>query len=281
MSLRTQYSYLSEAEFNQLSAFIKTNYGIKLPITKKVMLESRLKVRLRALNFNSFSEYIDYLFSQEGMNKEVVTMIDLVSTNKTDFYREPKHFDYMLSQALPCLYNNENPEPVKIWCAAASTGEEPYTIGITMEEFKTKQPRLEYSIFCTDISTRVLEKAIQGIYDLDRVEVIPLSIKSKYFLKSKDRINPTVRVIPELRKKLSFRRFNLIDDIYDVQVKFDIIFCRNVLIYFERNVQEQVLNKLVSKLNKNGFLFLGHSESLAGLEVPVKAVSNSVYQKTG
>jgi chemotaxis protein methyltransferase CheR len=270
---------LTDHDFKRLSDFIQHHYGIKMPPSKKIMLESRLRSRLRDTGINSYSDYTNYLFSDEGMKNEVIHMIDVVSTNKTDFYREAVHFDFLITKILPELYKEKKSDSIKVWCAAASTGEEPYTLAITLEEFKSKNPVMDYSVYCTDISTQVLDKAIAGIYDLNRIENIPHTIKSKYFLRSKDRSNHSVRIIPELRKKLSFNRLNLIDDIYSTPNQFDVIFCRNVLIYFERPIQEKIINKLCQKLAPKGYLILGHSESTAGFSVPLKSMGSSIYQK--
>jgi chemotaxis protein methyltransferase CheR len=270
---------ISDKDFNRLSEFIHGNYGIKMPIGKKPMLESRLKARLRATKKNNFEEYCEYLFSVEGMQHEVVHMIDVVSTNKTDFYREAAHFDYLQNIVLPELAKTTTSTDLKVWCAATSTGEEPYTIAFTLEEYMVQQRRLTYSIFCTDISTQVLDKAITGVYPTERIVDVPFHLRSKYFLKSKNPQNHTVRVIPDIRKNLSFSRLNLIDDFYQTPHLFHVIFCRNVLIYFDRKTQEAVINKLCAKLVSGGFLFLGHSESIAGFDLPLKTIKTSVHKK--
>lgn len=270
---------MSDTEFNKLSNLIYNNYGIKMPITKKVMLESRLRKRLKANNMESFKEYVAFLFSDEGIQNELVNMIDVVSTNKTDFYREPAHFDFMTNHVLPKFLAEKSGKPLKIWSSASSTGEEAYTIAMVIEEFLKGKKSFDYTIHCTDISTQVLKQAVDGIYKLDRIERIPLNIKRKYFLKSKDKLRPTVRVIPELRKKLTFDRLNLIDDAYKVPYDFDIIFCRNVLIYFDKATQEKVINKLCAKLKTGGTFFLGHSESLTGISAPLKPIKPTTFQK--
>lgn len=270
---------ISDQDFKRLSEFIYQNYGIKMPYAKKTMLEGRLRTRLRVNNLKSFKDYCDFVFSEEGAKTELVHMIDTVSTNKTDFYREAAHFDYMTSEILPKYSQSGKISDLKIWCAATSSGEEPYTIAFTMEEYKQKDRNTDYSIYCTDISTRVLEKALLGIYPIDRTADIPNSIKTKYLLKSKSPLNKTCRVIPEIRRKLTFNRLNLMDDYYQTPHLFDIIFCRNVLIYFDKQTQGDVVNKLCNKLNKNGYLILGHSESITGINAPLQAVKNTIYQK--
>ncbi|MBL4705334.1 MAG: protein-glutamate O-methyltransferase CheR [Flavobacteriales bacterium] len=271
--------YMLDSDFRKLSNLIFNDYGIKMPMSKKVMLESRLRKRLKANNMTTFNEYCKFVFSDEGIRNELVHMIDVVSTNKTDFFREPLHFEYMSEFLLPRHLNKPRREPLRIWSSAASTGEEAYTIAITIEEFLQKEKLFDYSIHCTDISTRVIEKAVDGIYDLERVGRIPMEIKKKYFLKNKDPEKPMVRVVPALRRKLTFNRLNLIDDVYKVPHDFDLIFCRNVLIYFDKPTQERVINKLCMKLKPGGIFLLGHSESVSGINVPLRAIKPTIYER--
>lgn len=271
---------LSQAQFEKLSKFIYSYYGIKLPPVKKIMLQSRLHKRLRELEIESFDEYIEYVFSKDGQESEVVHMIDVVSTNKTDFFREPSHFDFMTNELLPKLYNERSTQKnIKIWSSASSSGEEAYTIAIVMSEFIARNPGIDFSILGTDISTKVLKQAIDAIYELEKVNIIPLELKKKYLLKSIDQKKPKVRIIPELRKKVTFSRLNLMDDDYMVDGSFDIIFCRNVLIYFDKFTQEAVINKLCKKLKPGGIFFLGHSESITGIDVPLIQIKPTIYQR--
>jgi len=271
---------LTNEDFDRLSNFIYNEYGIKMPPVKKVMLQSRLQKRLRELNITTFKAYVDYVFSKEGQDNEVIHMIDVVSTNKTDFFREPVHFEFMTDVAIPeFIEENRGKGTLKIWSAGSSSGEEAYTIAMTMAENKEKYPGLDFSIFGTDISSRILHSAVEAIYKEARIEGVPLSFKKKYFLKSKDRINPTVRIIPELRRKASFARLNFMDATFNVNETFDIIFCRNVLIYFDRETQEKVINKLCYKLKPNGIFFLGHSESITSMQVPLKQIKPTIFRK--
>jgi chemotaxis protein methyltransferase CheR len=273
-------SKLSDHDFDRLSAFIFTNYGIKMPQVKKIMLQSRLQKRLRDLQISNFKDYVDYVFSPEGQDNEVIHMIDVVSTNKTDFFREPVHFDFLQDQVLPEFIEEGNGNRFfKVWSAGCSSGEEPYTIAITLSEFKVKNPGFDFSIFGTDISSRILKTAADAIYKEQRVEGIPLSIKHKYFLRSKDRSNPTVRVIPELRRKTSFGRLNFMENVYPINEIFDQIFCRNVLIYFDRPTQQAVINKLCMKLKPGGYFFLGHSESITNLDVPLSQIKPTIFRR--
>ena len=272
---------LSDEDFKKLSEFIYSEYGIRMPPVKKVMLQSRLQKRLRELSITSFKEYVKYVFSKEGQDNEVIHMIDVVSTNKTDFFREPIHFEYLANSVVPeFLESTQGRRPMKIWSAGCSSGEEPYTIAIILNECREKNRYFDFSIFGTDISTRILNSAIEAIYKENRVDEIPLTYKRKYFLKSKDRTNPTVRVISELRNKTYYARLNFMDPTYNISETFDVIFCRNVLIYFDREAQEKVINKLCTKLKTGGYFFLGHSESITSMKVPLKQIRPTIFIKT-
>jgi chemotaxis protein methyltransferase CheR len=273
---------MSSEDFKKLSSFIYQEYGIKMPEVKKTMLQSRLHKRLRELNMTSYKDYVNYVFSKEGQQTEIIHMIDMVSTNKTDFFREPVHFDFLHNTVLPELLNsNKSNRYLKIWSAGCSSGEEPYTIAMSLSEFIIQNPLLnfDYNILATDISTRMLKSAADAIYKEGRVEVLPVTLKKRYLLKSKDRNNPTVRIVPELRHKVNFQRLNFMDTHYNVPENFDIIFCRNVLIYFDRDTQEKVINKLCTKLKPNGYFFLGHSESITNFNVPLKQLKPTIFKR--
>lgn len=271
---------LSNDEFNKLSNFIYNESGIKMPPVKRIMLQSRLQKRLKELKMTSFKEYCNYIFSKEGLNNEIIHMLDVVSTNKTDFFREPVHFDFLTSNILPELINTSKTfKSLKIWSAGCSSGEEPYTIAIVLFEYLEKNPGFDFSILGTDISTKILQKAIDAVYKEERVEGIPLALKKKYFLRSKDRENPSVKMGPMLRSKVHFDRLNFMDNSYNVRDMFDIVFCRNVLIYFDRETQEKVINKLCTKIVTGGYFFLGHSESIMNMNLPLRQIKPTIYQK--
>ena len=270
---------LNSKDFARLSEFITKEFGIKMPDIKRIMLQSRLQKRLKELSFDSFSDYVEYLFSKKGMEEEVLHMIDVVSTNKTDFFRENVHFEYLLNTLLPDRFPPGTRGCLKIWSAGCSSGEEPYTLAIVLAEYRLKNPMMDFLIYGTDISTRMLKTAYQAIYREDRTDNIPLELKTKYFLRSKNREDKKVRIVPELREKVIFTRMNLIDEYYSVPFVFDVIFCRNVLIYFEREMQEKIILKLCSKIRKEGYLFLGHSESVAGLNLPLKHLQPAILMK--
>ncbi|MDI3528073.1 MAG: chemotaxis protein methyltransferase CheR [Tenuifilum sp.] len=270
---------LTNEEFQRLSALIYKESGIKLPPIKKVMLQSRLQKRLKHLKINTFKEYISYLFSKDGFDREIIHMLDVVSTNKTDFYREPAHFEFLANEVLPNYYSSNVNQTFKVWSAGCSSGEEPYTLAMVLFEFAEKNPKFNFSIFATDISTRILQKAVDAVYSEDKVQAIPFPLKKKYMLRSKDRTNPTVKMAPHVRSKITFDRLNLMDSTYKTKDIFDVIFCRNVLIYFDRETQAAVINKLSQRLKPEGYLILGHSESILNLNVPLVQVRPTVYRK--
>lgn len=272
-------SKMTDLEFNKLSTFIFKEYGIKMPPAKKIMLQSRLQKRLRELNIGSFKEYIDYVFNQKGHADEIIHMIDVVSTNKTDFFREPSHFDFMTSFILPEFIKTPSNRFFKVWSAGCSSGEEPYTLSIVLSEYMLQCPNFDFSIFATDISSRILQKAVTAIYDQSRIDMIPMTIKKRYFLKSKDSDSKSVRVIPQLRSRITFKRLNFMDAVYDAPHAFDLILCRNVLIYFDRDTQESVINKLCVKLKRGGYFMLGHSESIINLNVPLQQIKPTIYKR--
>lgn len=273
---------MKDKTFTCFQDFIETDLGIKMPESKRAMLQSRLQKRLRACGIDNYEKYCDYVFSPEGLRKELHQMINVVTTNKTDFFREPHHFDFLVQTALPYLIENHHwgvRKKVTAWSAACSTGEEPYTLAMVLSEFQNHNTGFHFSILATDISTRVLETAANGIYEHSRAEPIPMLLRKKYLLKSKNQKENIVRVIGELRGLIQFQRLNLMDDSYDIHERMDIIFCRNVIIYFDRPTQEQVLNRLCRHLIPGGFMFMGHSETLGGLRVPLTPVAPTIYQK--
>ncbi len=270
---------LSEADFKAFSDFIYNQYGIKMPPIKRIMLQGRLLKRIRELNLKSYTEYKNYFFSKEGQEKEIYNFLNVVTTNKTDFFREPVHFDFLRDTVLPEFISKQSGSSFKVWSAGCSSGEEPYTISILLNEFKLNNPTFSFNILGSDISNRVLTNASKGVYAENKVALLPIDIKKRYFLKSKDRLNPTVRVRPELQKNLALKHVNLMNKSYDVNEKFNVIFCRNVLIYFDRETQESVINKLSQHLLPGGYFFIGHSESLSGMNVPLEHIRPTIFRK--
>ncbi len=241
------------------------------------MLEGRLHKRLRVLGLSTFKDYCQFLFSAEGIKSELFHMIDVVTTNKTDFFREAAHFEYLTNHILPSV-GKEN--VFNVWSAGCSSGEEPYTLAMVLNDFAERNTGFNYNIFGTDISGRVLQAAATAVYAEEKVAPVPLSMKRKYLLKSKNATQKTVRIIPELRSKVTFDRLNFIDGDFSSIITFNVIFCRNVLIYFDRATQEKVIYKLCKKLKPGGILFLGHSESIANMNLPLTQIQPTTFRKT-
>jgi chemotaxis protein methyltransferase CheR len=270
---------LDDADFRRLSKYIEEELGIRMPESKRIMLESRLSKRMRRLSMESFSTYVDYVFSAEGRDAELINMIDAVTTNKTDFFREADHFEFLLDRILPEHSGDRGSGAMAFWCAGCSTGEEPYTLAMVLEEYRERDPSFGYSIFASDISTQVLAKAEAAVYTGEQALPIPMSFKKKYLLRSRDKSSSLVRVRPELRARVRFGRINFMDERYDIKDTFDVVFCRNVIIYFERAVQERILARLLLHLRSGGWLLIGHSETITGMSLPMRMVAPTIYRK--
>lgn len=273
------FNPLKDSEYNQLRNTVYEFSRINLGPNKKELVTSRLSKRLRALNLNSFSEYCELIQSRAG-EEELVNLIDCISTNHTFFFREGGHFNFLRDNVLPAwLSSNNRGKTLRIWSAACSSGEEPYSIAILLEEEKRKNPELNYSIECTDISTKILKKASDGIFAEERLREVPSFITRRYFQKGFGEWAGNYRVHPDLRSKLGFRRLNLCGDPMPWNEKFEVVFLRNVMIYFDRPTQESLVGKLHEAINPGGYLFVGHSESLTAIKHPYKPVKPSIYQR--
>lgn len=253
---------------------------------KLPMLQSRLQRRLRVLGLNTLEEYHGYLFNSPSGEEERAHFINAITTNKTDFFREPQHFEFLVESALPSLdpdrkagSSEARPWHAKLWSAGCSSGEEPYTLAMVLSKFAEKRRGFDFSLLATDISSKVLAHAEAGIYAEERIEPVPSAWRSQFLLRSKDASRALVRIIPRLRQKITFNQLNFMDPTYGVKTMFDAIFIRNVMIYFDKETQEAVIHKLCRNLVPGGYLFVGHSESLAGLNVPVHCVASAVYRK--
>jgi len=274
---------MSDALFNRFSVYIHDEMGIKMSENKRVMLQARLQKRIRALKLPSFQAYHDYLFSPAGHKNELADFVHEVTTNKTDFFREPNHFTYLIDQALPTLFREGRSmfhNPLRVWSSACSTGEEPYTLAMFLHDYGTRNQGFSYTVLATDISTTVLREAQKAIYDERRIAPVPAPMKKKYILRSKNKESQEVRIVPELRSHVEFRWTNLKAPKLAATEKMDVIFCRNVIIYFDQPTQELVLNNLCNHLLPGGFVFMGHSENLNGLRIPLTQVAPTIYRKS-
>ena len=273
--------HLTARDFHKLRDLIYSVCGIHLVPDKKTMVELRLRKRLLALEMRSFREYCEHVLGAGG-EAELTSMIDVITTNKTDFYRESGHFEFLTQTVLPLLDAGVG-RPLQVWSAGCSSGEEPYSLAIVLSEYAEQQGPNGYrfSILATDISTRMLEKARLGIYELDAIAPIPTAVRRKYVLKSRNPARPVARMAPEIRAQVEFRRLNLMDAEFALVHPPDVIFCRNVVIYFDKATQEQLVTRFVRSLRPNGHLFMGHSETLHGFRVPLIQVAPTVYRKSG
>ena len=262
-------------EFLQFRKLIYDESGISLGDQKQTLLASRLSKRLRDLGLTTFSEYYSQV-TGDPTREEFTRMLDLISTNKTDFFREPKHFDFLREHILPELANEKR---IRIWSSACSTGEEPYTIAMTLYESVSDPNQWDFRILASDLSTRVLAKAAAGMYDAERVRDVPPDVVRRHFLRGRGEKEGQLKVKPHLAGIIQFRRLNLMDDRFPIKNPLDLIFCRNVMIYFDRQTQEQLVNKFYRYLKPGGHLFIGHSESLQWVKHPFKSLAPTIYRK--
>lgn len=271
---------LSPASFRRFADFINQELGIKMSEEKIPMLQARLQRRIRVLGLRSIDAYQEFLFGSPQGEAELGDFIDAVTTNKTDFFREPGHFDHLTKTALPSLDPGSGSFwHAKLWCAGCSSGEEPYTLSMVLSEFGAVRGQFDFSLLATDVSTRVLAAAREAIYPEDRIDPVPEALRRKYLLRSRAPGETLVRIAPELRSRVHFHRLNFMDSDYRIGDVFDAIFFRNVMIYFAKPTQEAVINRLCRHLRPGGYLYIGHSESLLGLEVPLSMVGSAIYRK--
>jgi chemotaxis protein methyltransferase CheR len=273
---------LQHADFERLATFIHRVAGIKMPPSKHTMVEGRLRRRVAATGCASFADYCQLVFSGGEDGDEIVNLIDAVTTNKTDFFREPAHFETLTAQVLPALESTRR--PIKIWSAACSIGAEPYTLAMVLSEYR-QAPRSAPGaspppiILATDLCTTVLETARLGIYPESMIEPVPLPLRHRYILRGRDKQQGMVRIVPKLRAMVRFGQLNLMADSYKVDADFDIIFCRNVLIYFDRTTQQAVLRRLCDRLRPGGVLAVGHSEAVHNLDLPLATIGHTIFRK--
>jgi chemotaxis protein methyltransferase CheR len=249
------------------------------------MIEVRLKRRLRELEIDNYAEYCQYLFAAEHgrrtgeQEKELVHLIDVMTTNKTDFFRENAHFDFLVDKALPDLVARGPGRELRFWSAGCSTGEEPYTLAMVLDDYGENHSDFKFKVLATDISNTVLAKARMGIFNAEVIRPVSAEMRRKYFMRSRDPNCDKLRVVPELRRVIDFRRLNLMED-FGLSEMMDGIFCRNVIIYFDRPTQERLLAKLSQQLVTGGYMFVGHSETLHDMNLPLTPVAPALYRKT-
>jgi chemotaxis protein methyltransferase CheR len=271
---------LSESGFAQFARMIREHCGIHLPPVKRFLVETRLRKRLKACGLASFEEYWRHVSRGGPGGGEWIHMIDVITTNKTDFYREPAHFQQLTEIVLPALGIPGTGRGLRVWSAGCSSGEEPYTIAMTLQDYSERVGRVEFSILATDLSTRVLEKARLAVYPLETFDPLPAAWQRKYVMHSKDPSRLEGRIVPELRAAVEFRHLNLLDQNAAIAEKMDVVFCRNVIIYFDRATQDKVVRRLVAQLRPGGYLFMGHAETLNAMDVPLTVVGPTMYRRS-
>ncbi len=273
---------ITEDEYKTISGFVYDKFGIKLGDQKKTLIIERLQKILRTGGFGSFRQYFDYIIS-EPTGEAILTFIDKVSTHHTFFFRENDHFEYMSNHALPHLFNKYKRSgeavDIRIWCAGCSSGEEPYTVAMCVNEFieNNKLKPSDISVLATDISVASLEKASGGIYQAPSLAHVPPLYRQKYFNAPTSDGNFCVK--PFLRDMILFRRLNLMRDDYPFRGRFDIIFCRNVMIYFDAPTRSSLIGRFHRYTKEEGYLFIGHSESISRSTLIYKYIKPAVYQK--
>ncbi|MCR4346003.1 MAG: protein-glutamate O-methyltransferase CheR [Sulfuricaulis sp.] len=273
---------ISDAEFRQLREFIHVHTGIALSEHKKALVCSRLSKRLRHHGLQHYSDYYVLLVENDPEGAELMAMINCITTNKTDFFREPHHFRFLAEQIFPAYKQNPNRErPLRMWSAASSTGEEAYSLAMTALESMPSFNELDIRILATDIDTDVLSRAASGVFSRVQAKQIPEALLRRYFLRGQGAHEAEVMAKPLLKSLVHFHWLNLQEDPWPMQEKFDVIFCRNVLIYFDKPTQQKLFQRMAGALKKDGYLMLGHSEAMHGLNDLFKSVGHSIYQCRG
>lgn len=269
---------LSQQAYEYLAQLVYERSRIRLGGDKQALVSGRLGQRLRTLGVRDYGQYCRLLESPAGED-EIAELIDLISTNHTHFFREPAHFEIMQRQVLPALAARPDAalRPLRVWSAAAASGEEAYSLAIVLAEFARLQPAFTWQVDASDISRRMLECCRRGIYQAGKIELPAAGLLHRYFQKGVGEREGYCRVKPELRRRVGVQHINLFQPRYPLPPGLDVIFCRNVMIYFDAPSRELLVNRLAEQLAPGGYLFVGHSESLIGIRHPLRTVSPSVY----
>jgi chemotaxis protein methyltransferase CheR len=267
---------ITQKEFKQLSDYIKSNYGIQLKESKMTLVTGRLQNVLQQAGFDNFTDYYNYVITDKS-GRSVITLIDRITTNHTFFMRECDHFYYFKDTVLPYLMDTIKDKDLRIWCAACSSGEEAYTLAIIINEFYGKEKFFwDTKILATDISEQVLDIAKKGVYSKERIAPLPADWRKNYFVKYDE---DNYILSDKIRNEVIYRKFNLMDKNFPFKKKFHTIFCRNVMIYFDNETKNKLIDKFYDQMEYGGYLFIGHSESLNKDTAGFKYIMPSVYRK--
>lgn len=273
---------LSPSDHRRVAQYVREVAGIQLPETKRALIESRLRKRQHALGCSSLRDYIQLALEDDRSGAEKVLLIDQLTTNKTDFFRESTHFDYLtehLRRCWPGWSSSRRRQPLRFWSAGCSSGEEPYTLAMVLNHLSDELNGLDYRIFATDVSTEILRRAKAGVYSQSQIVGIPLAMRQRFLLRHRQPSKPLYRVDASVRERVVFRQFNLMASSYAFEAPFDFIFCRNVMIYFDHETREKMLSRFHQTLVPDGIFFIGHSEGLAGNRRDFETLIPTVYRK--
>ncbi|MDH5324812.1 MAG: protein-glutamate O-methyltransferase CheR [Gammaproteobacteria bacterium] len=265
--------HFTSKDFNFIRSLVAQETGIALSEAKSDMVYSRLSRRLRSLNIEKFTDYLDMLKDRES--DELVNFINAITTNLTSFFREKHHFDYLSKTVFPEIFKHKTEKRIRIWSAGCSTGEEPYTLAMVLREALPKYSNWDAKILATDLDSNVVTTAKNGVYREERVDGMSKSLLTKYFNRSG---NGSVTAKPELKELITFKQLNLMHD-WPMRGPFDFIFCRNVVIYFNKETQRKLFERYADLTVPDGYLFIGHSESLFKVCDRYKLIGNTIYKK--
>jgi chemotaxis protein methyltransferase CheR len=266
---------LSDADLSRIVRLVYERSGISLHSGKRALVLARLQKRLRTGGFTSFKAYLAHV-ERDRSGAEITRLLDAIATNHTSFFREPQHFDFLRKTVLPAFAGGK---PLNVWSAACSSGEEPVTIAITVLDALQNATPPSVRLLATDLSTKALATASAGVYKMERVAGIPLDILRRHFQKGLGEQAGTARVAPHVRRVIEYRQLNFLDAT-DLNERFDVIFCRNVMIYFDREMQQRVVSLLERHLVPGGYVFISHSESLNGTAHGLRWIAPAVYQRS-
>jgi chemotaxis protein methyltransferase CheR len=273
---------ITPREFERFQALVHEHTGITLGPHKRHLVQARLGRRLRALGLTTFTEYQHYLAHEDPSRAELGRFINAITTNKTDFFREPHHFTYLADQWLPAVKARaarDGNRTLRIWSAGCSTGEEPYTIAMTLREALGPAAGWDVKILASDLDTDVLAHAERGIYTDEQTAPIPSAMLARHFMRGRGDRAGHVRVRPELASMITFRRINLMDARWPIRSPLDVVFCRNTLIYFDAPTQQRTLERFLGLLQDGGLLILGHSESVHGLLDRITRLGHTIFRR--
>jgi chemotaxis protein methyltransferase CheR len=267
---------LHPAEFEKISRLAYEHFGVDLRQGKQALVEARIGKKLRELGMTSFQVYYDYV-KADSTGQALTSMVDVLTTNHTSFFREPRHFDLLRHTIFPTLRNRSQ---IHIWSAACSSGEEPYSIALSLLEESREEALAKVKIRATDISTRVLDIGKKGVYAADRLKDVPVPILQRYMLKGQNTAANSFRFKNEVRAMIAFEHCNLMQPLHE-DYRCSVIFCRNIMIYFDKPTQQDLVHRLSHHLEDGGYLFIGHSESLNAIAHGLEYVSPATYRKPG